>query len=169
MLLIDFFRFYDQACQFPAYCKLGGSFGITEFIKGISIEEVTKMGCCGCFGFSFSKKPKKAMRTSRGIVNNSSQEFLLDDDDVEDEGDDFYNGDMTDTGNGNGDEYDFRSPTKRSEEILMHRVQHGLICREFPVKETHSLLRSEVSCRRDFLYFFLFLSSQALENWFTCK
>ncbi|KAI3450547.1 hypothetical protein Pfo_007212 [Paulownia fortunei] len=113
---------------------------MAKFIKRNSIEEVTEMGCCGCFGFSFARKAKKAARPSRGMGNNASQEFLLDDD-VEDEDDGFYNGDMTDTGN--GEEYDFRSPTKRSEEILMYRLQHGLICREFPVKETHSVLRLE--------------------------
>lgn len=64
-----------------------------------------------------------------------------DDDEVE-EDEEFFNGDMTDTGN--GEDYEFRSPTKRSEEILMHRLQHGLICREVPVKETHTVIRSEV-------------------------
>ncbi|KAL8496682.1 hypothetical protein ACS0TY_020389 [Phlomoides rotata] len=102
------------------------------------------MGCCGCFGFSFGRKQKKAMRPCRRMDNNVSQELLLDDD-VEDEDEDededgFYN-DMTDTGN--GDEYDYQSPTKRSEEILMYRLRHGFICREFPVKETSILLRSE--------------------------
>ncbi|EPS63868.1 hypothetical protein M569_10916, partial [Genlisea aurea] len=41
------------------------------------------------------------------------------------------------------DESDFRSPTKKSEEILMYRLQHGLICRECAVKETDNVLRSE--------------------------
>ncbi|KAK6163299.1 hypothetical protein DH2020_000163 [Rehmannia glutinosa] len=113
---------------------------MAKFIKRNSIEEVTEMGCFGCFGFSLSRKPKKATGPSRGMVNSASREFLLDDD-VEDEEDGSYNGDTTDTGN--GEEYDFRSPRKRSEEILMHRLQNGMICREFPVKETHSVVRSE--------------------------
>ncbi|XP_047939014.1 serine/threonine-protein kinase GRIK1-like [Salvia hispanica] len=95
------------------------------------------MDCCGCFGFS-SRKPKKAERPCRGKPHGTSQESLLDDDDVEDEDDDFYNGDMTET-----DEYDFLSPRKRSEEILMSLLENGLVCREFLVKETNTLLRSQ--------------------------
>lgn len=98
------------------------------------------MGCCGCFGFSSSRKPNKAARPYRGIPHSASQESLLDDD-VEDEDDGFYNGDMTETGI--PDEYDFHSPTKRSEQILISLLESGMICREFPVKETNSLIRSE--------------------------
>ncbi|KAI3461444.1 hypothetical protein Pfo_018107 [Paulownia fortunei] len=98
------------------------------------------MGCCGCFGFSFVRNSKKVMRLSRATSNNTYRELL--NDDVEDEQDgSFHNGDMTDTGN--GDDFEFRSPPKRSEEILIYRMKHGLICREFPVKETHNVLRSE--------------------------
>nr|AMP82898.1 rep-interacting kinase 2 [Catalpa bungei] len=96
------------------------------------------MGCCGCFGFSFARKLKKVVRPIRGVGNNPSQEFLLDND-VDDDGDDFY----YPTDIGNEDESDFQSPRKKSEEILMYRMQNGLICRKFPVKETHSALRSE--------------------------
>ncbi|XP_073137652.1 serine/threonine-protein kinase GRIK2 [Henckelia pumila] len=98
------------------------------------------MGCCECFGFAFAKKPKKVIRPSRRLSNDTSQEFLLDEE-TGDEEDDSYDGDMTDMGNGG--ESDFQSPTKRSEEILMHRMQSGLVCREIPVKETRSVLRSE--------------------------
>ncbi|KAL6508818.1 Serine/threonine-protein kinase grik2 [Orobanche hederae] len=115
--------------------------GMSKFIKRNSIEEVAEMGCFSCFGISFSRKPKKATGPCRGMVNNTSRELLLDDD-MEDEEDGSYNGDMTDTGN-NGDDSDFVSPRKRSEEILMYRLQHGLICRESPVKETHIVIRSE--------------------------
>ncbi|XP_022860077.1 serine/threonine-protein kinase GRIK2-like [Olea europaea var. sylvestris] len=94
------------------------------------------MGCCGCFGFSFMRKPKKVMMPGRGLGNHASQESLLAEA-VEDEEGPFYN----------GDDCEFRSPIKRSEEILMYRMQHGLICREYPVKETHNLIRSEVNCR----------------------
>ncbi|KAL6516649.1 Serine/threonine-protein kinase grik2 [Orobanche gracilis] len=114
---------------------------MSKFIKRNSIEEVAEMGCFSCFGISFSRKPKKGMGPGRSMVNNISQELLLDDD-MEDEDDGSYNGDMTETDN-NGDDYDFISPRKRSEEILMYRLQHGLICRESPVKETHILIRSE--------------------------
>ncbi|XP_075519905.1 serine/threonine-protein kinase GRIK1-like [Primulina tabacum] len=98
------------------------------------------MGCCECFGFTFAKKPKKFIRPSGGLPNNTSQEFLLDEE-TGDEEDDSFDGDTTDIGNGG--ESDFQSPTKRSEEILMLRMQRGLVCREFPVKETHIVLRSE--------------------------
>lgn len=110
------------------------------------------MGCCECFGFAFATKPKKVVRPSRGLPNNTSQEFLLDEE-TGDEEDDSYDGDMTDMGNGG--ESEFQSPTKRSEEILMHRMQRGLVCREFPVKETHIVLHSEVSCSTDILILFL--------------
>ncbi|KZV35161.1 Geminivirus rep interacting kinase 2 [Dorcoceras hygrometricum] len=98
------------------------------------------MGCCECFGFTFAKKPKKVVRPSRGLPNDTSQEFLLDEE-TGDEEDDSYDGDINEMENGG--ESDFQSPTKRSEEILRQRVQCGLICREVPVKETHSVLRSE--------------------------
>ncbi|GER57707.1 kinase family protein [Striga asiatica] len=120
---------------------------MAKFVKRNSIEEVAEMGCFGCFGFSFSRKPKKVVGPSRGIMvnNNASHEYLLDDDvedDDDDEGGSSYNGDnMTDTGN--GEDCDFMSPRKKSEEILMNRLQQGLICREFPVKETHAVIRSE--------------------------
>ncbi|KAK4483160.1 hypothetical protein RD792_010340 [Penstemon davidsonii] len=109
------------------------------FVKMNSIEKVREMDCFGCFGFSFAIKPKKVLRSSRATGHNTSQEMLLDDD--VDYDDAFYNGDMTDTGN--GDKCGFQSPRKRSEEILMHLMQHGLICREHPVKETHIVVRSE--------------------------
>lgn len=105
------------------------------------------MGCCECFGFSFLRKPKKAVRTSRGMCTSTSQECLLDDD-VEDEVDGYSSGDMTSSGN--EDEPDFHVSSKKSEEILMNRIQNGLICREFPVKETRTIIRSEVSFRMSF-------------------
>ncbi|KAL0369674.1 UNVERIFIED_CONTAM: Serine/threonine-protein kinase GRIK2 [Sesamum angustifolium] len=74
--------------------------------------------------------------------NHAAEEFLLDRD-LEDEDDGPFNGDMSDTGN--GDDSDFRSPKNRSEEIFLYRMQHGLICREFPVKETHCLRSEDVN------------------------
>lgn len=115
------------------------------------------MGCCGCFGFS-SRKPKKALTPYGGMPHSASQESLLDDD-VEDEDDGSYNGDMTETGN--PDEDDFHSPTKRSEEILMSLLESGMICREFPVKESSTLIRSEVRCRK---YLCVFIISFQVDN-----
>lgn len=109
------------------------------FIKRDPLAEVTEMGCCGCFGFSFPKKPKKVVRP-RVFGNNASEESLLDPE-VEVEDGEFYNGDVTDTGIGDDD--DLQSPVRRSEEILKYRLQNSLICREVPVKETHILVRSE--------------------------
>ncbi|XP_057781787.1 serine/threonine-protein kinase GRIK2-like [Salvia miltiorrhiza] len=111
------------------------------FAKRNSIEKVTEMGCCGCFGFSFVKNPKKVMKPSKAISKNIYEELLLNDDPEDDQGSSFQNDDMN--GSGNVDDLDFQSPAKRSQEILMHLIQHGLICREFPVKETYSVLRSE--------------------------
>lgn len=74
--------------------------------------------------------------------NHTSQELLLDEE-LEDLDDCSYNGDFTETGH--GDDGERKSPTKRSEEIILYRTQRGLICRQFPVKETHQLIRSEVT------------------------
>ncbi|KAF5937779.1 hypothetical protein HYC85_025285 [Camellia sinensis] len=110
------------------------------FNKIFSFAGVTRMGCCDCFGFSFGRKPKKLARHNAHMGNHESQELLLSED-IEDVDDCSYNDDVSDTGH--GDEGELRSPTKCSEEIIMYRIQHGLICREFPVKETHKLIRSE--------------------------
>ncbi|KAL8029818.1 hypothetical protein ABFS82_14G244600 [Erythranthe guttata] len=99
------------------------------------------MGCCGCFGFSLVGNSKKAIRNSRATSNNTYRELV--NDDMEDEHDgSFRNGDvLADTGS--GVDFDSCSPKKRSEEILVYRIQHGLICREVPVKETQRAFRSE--------------------------
>ncbi|XP_048324389.2 serine/threonine-protein kinase GRIK2 isoform X4 [Ziziphus jujuba] len=91
------------------------------------------------FCFGFTRKPKH-LRRPAGFNNRLSQELLLDDD-IEDEDDCSYNGEVTSTGN--GDESESQSRTKRSEEILHYRVQNGMICRQFPVKETHKVVRTE--------------------------
>lgn len=98
------------------------------------------MGCCGCFGFAFAKKPKMLAKPEARLQNHGTPEFLVDEE-LEDEDDCSQNVDISDTRHGVN--HELRSPTKRTEEILMYRTQRGLICREFPVKETHKLIRSE--------------------------
>lgn len=108
------------------------------FSKDYSIARVTEMGCCGCFGFV--RKPKSVSRPGSGSTNCLSQEFLLEED-IEEVDDRSYNGEVSDTAH--GDDGELQSRVQRSEEILMLRTQNGMICREFPVKETHKLIRSE--------------------------
>lgn len=108
------------------------------FSKDYSIARVTEMGCCGCFGFV--RKPKSLSRPGSGSTNCLSQEFLLEED-MEEVDDRSYNGEVSDTAH--GDDGELQSRVQRSEEILMLRTQNGMICREFPVKETHKLIRSE--------------------------
>lgn len=108
------------------------------FSKDYSITRVTEMGCCGCFGFV--RKPKSVSRPGSGSTNCLSQEFLLEED-IEEVDDRSYNGEVSDTAH--GDDGELQSRVQRSEEILMLRTQNGMICREFPVKETHKLIRSE--------------------------
>ena len=125
--------------------------------KSCSIAKM--MGCCSCFGFT--RKHKPIVRPS-GFNNRLSQELLLDRD-IEDEDDCSYNGD----GDGDGvgdltatdhcDESEAQSRTKRSEEILHFRTQSGMICRQFPVKETHKVVRAEVK-----LYYLLQLCTLRL-------
>ncbi|XP_055834223.1 serine/threonine-protein kinase GRIK1 isoform X1 [Solanum dulcamara] len=106
-----------------------------------SVDEVTEMGCCGCLGFSFARKPKKVGRPNRGYGNSWSHEPLLQQEVEEVEDDGFDSGDIIDTGT--EDDEVCHSPVKHSEEILMERAQNGLICREIPVKETHKVVRTE--------------------------
>ncbi|GAB2285098.1 Glutamate receptor ionotropic, kainate 1 [Dionaea muscipula] len=86
-----------------------------------------EMGCCGCFGFS--RRPRLTMRP-----NEEETE-------IEDDDDHSYNGEATKITD--GDEVETPNSMQRSEGILMSRTQNGLICRQFPVKETHKLVRSE--------------------------
>ncbi|XP_047330431.1 serine/threonine-protein kinase GRIK1 [Impatiens glandulifera] len=122
-----------------------------------SLARITQMGCCSCFGFAFESEPKNVSRTTapRRDNYNPHDYYRLDknfeeeeededddDDDDEEKDDDFsYNGNITDSGY--GDDLDIKSPTKRSEEILTYRIENGLICRQFPVKKTTKLVRSE--------------------------
>lgn len=97
------------------------------------------MGCCGCFGFS--RRPRQQQRPPSAFNNNHSQELLLDDE-IEDDDDCSYNGDVTDTNH--GDDAESHGCTKCSEEILRLREQSGMVCRQFPVKETPQVVRTEV-------------------------
>ncbi|XP_076894134.1 serine/threonine-protein kinase GRIK1-like isoform X1 [Bidens hawaiensis] len=115
------------------------------FIMGYSLASVAEMGCCGCFGFSFRKKQEK-VRPNSHIGNHISQELLLNDEveeeeDEEEEDNYSYGDDMSESEK--GDHEEFRNPSRLSEDILLYRMQNGLICREFPVKETHKVVRSE--------------------------
>ncbi|XP_065865876.1 serine/threonine-protein kinase GRIK1 [Euphorbia lathyris] len=95
------------------------------------------MGCCSCFGFSW--KPKQKTRPI-SVRNNLSREYLLDEE-IDDEDDVSYNGEISDSAYEEYDELPNRA--KHSEEILRIRQQNGTICRQFPVKETQKLVRSE--------------------------
>lgn len=63
---------------------------------------------------------------------------------MEDEDDCSYNAEEV-TSTGNGDECESQNRTQRSEDILRFRVENGMICRQFPVKETHKVVRTEVN------------------------
>ncbi|XP_022140398.1 serine/threonine-protein kinase GRIK1 [Momordica charantia] len=103
--------------------------------KSFSIAKM--IGCCGCFGFT--KKHKRALRPAPGF-SRLSEDFLLGED-VDDEESCSSHDDMTSTTH--EEETDTHSRVKNSEEILQHRTQNGLICRQFPVKETNKVFRSE--------------------------
>ncbi|XP_068652592.1 serine/threonine-protein kinase GRIK1-like [Aristolochia californica] len=107
------------------------------FGKSFSVTSLTQMGCCGCFGFL--RKRHRALRSSHGSGARYSQEFLLADsmDDVDGI---FYNGEA---GILHGCDGELRLRSKAAEEILLHRAQSGMLCREVPVKETRHLTRSE--------------------------
>ncbi|KAJ4890532.1 Serine/threonine-protein kinase GRIK1 [Raphanus sativus] len=62
----------------------------------------------------------------------------------DDDNDDTYTdgGDVT-SNVGEGEEAEQQSRSKLSEEILKYKLQNGLICRQFPVKETNKLIRGE--------------------------
>ncbi|KAF5447176.1 hypothetical protein F2P56_032746 [Juglans regia] len=98
------------------------------------------IGCCGCFGFGFSRRPKGELRPTSGFNNHHSLDLLLDED-IEDDDECSYNGDVTDTAR--EDDAVLHSRANRSEEILRFREQNGMICRQHPVKETQKIFRTE--------------------------
>ncbi|XVE79061.1 hypothetical protein DITRI_Ditri14bG0027500 [Diplodiscus trichospermus] len=103
-----------------------------------SLSFARAMCCCGCFGFT--AKPKQSLRPNCWSNFQISQEFLLDEE-IEEEDDCSYNGEVTSTVL--RDEVETLSRTKRSEEILRFKLDNGLICRQFPVVETNKIIRSE--------------------------
>ncbi|XP_039004764.1 serine/threonine-protein kinase GRIK1-like isoform X1 [Hibiscus syriacus] len=102
-----------------------------------SFSFVRAMGCFGCFGFT--TKPKQSARPNCRSNFQLSQEILLDEE-IEDD-DCSYNGDVTSTAV--GDEAEPLGRGKRSEEILRFKLNNGLTCRQYPVKETNMIIRSE--------------------------
>ncbi|KAF7823413.1 serine/threonine-protein kinase GRIK1-like [Senna tora] len=94
------------------------------------------MGCCSCFGFI--RKSKRQI-VKLGVNKNLSQELLLDED-IEDD-DDSYNDEVTSTTSGADSEAPPRA--NRSEDILKLKAENGMICRQFPVKETNKVVRTE--------------------------
>ncbi|GAB2233682.1 hypothetical protein Drorol1_Dr00002910 [Drosera rotundifolia] len=113
----------------------------SKFSISYSIARVMEMGCCGCFGLS--RKPRQTTRPKNVYPSHMSQAHLLDEEEIETEEEDdrSYNGEATNMTH--ADVVETPSSAKRSEEILSFRTQNGLICRPFPVKETHKLVRSE--------------------------
>jgi [calcium/calmodulin-dependent protein kinase] kinase len=101
---------------------------------------------CNCFGFLKRQNPRKVTPTIYN--NNLSQELLLDSD-FDDE-DSFFNDEIINNSSGNDDEE--QSRPKRSEEILVFRVENDMICRQFPVKETHKIDRTEVVGTKSYSY-----------------
>ena len=103
-----------------------------------TLSFATAMGCCNCFGFI--RRPRRQTGKPRAVNNNLSQELLLDDDMEDDE--QLYNDEVTNTTS--GDDSEVQARPKRSEDILNLRAENDLICRKFPVKETHKVVRAEV-------------------------
>ncbi|CAN1171920.1 Serine/threonine-protein kinase GRIK2 [Linum perenne] len=106
------------------------------FRKSYSLARA--LGCCSCFGFirRTKQKPKHVPVKNHTL----SQEFLLDEE-IDDEDAGSYNGEITDSVY--GEDAMIQCCTNRSEEILRCKEQNGMVCRQCPVKETHTLVRSE--------------------------
>ncbi|KAL4326788.1 hypothetical protein HN51_033946 [Arachis hypogaea] len=106
-----------------------------------TLSFATAMGCCNCFGFIRSQSRQRAK--PRHVNRNPSQERLLDDDmDDMDDDDELMYGDNV-ANSSSGDDSDGQIRPKRSEDILNFRAENDLVCRKFPVKETHKVIRSE--------------------------
>lgn len=115
------------------------------FSKSVSFARA--MGCCDCFGFT--ARPKQMSRPNCRSNFKISREFLLDEEIEEEEDDDYsYYSEVTNTAH--RDEAESIGRAKRSEEILRFKLDNGLICRQFPVKETNRIVRSEVSLEMNY-------------------
>ncbi|KAG4191799.1 hypothetical protein ERO13_A07G117900v2 [Gossypium hirsutum] len=101
---------------------------------GKSFSFAKDFGFCGCFGYT--TKPKR----SRSHCRPNSQDFFLDEE-IEEEDSCLYNDDFTSTSQ--VDVVEPISRAKRSEEILRFKLNNGMICRQFIVKETNRIIRSE--------------------------
>ncbi|XP_058729816.1 serine/threonine-protein kinase GRIK2-like isoform X2 [Vicia villosa] len=105
-----------------------------------TLTYVKAMWCFNCFGFFKRRNPQKDKPAA--IYNsNLSRELLLDDDDDFDDERSFCNDEVTSTTS--GDDSEEQNRPKRSEDILVFRVENGMICRQFPVKETDKVFRTE--------------------------
>ncbi|KAF6150909.1 hypothetical protein GIB67_000075 [Kingdonia uniflora] len=95
------------------------------------------MGCCSCFGFI--RKTNRSLRPTSCSGNRLSQELLLDEhlEDV----DGLYNGEATHSLHRCDGK--LQSRARHSEEILLLKIQNGMICRDVPVRETHKVICSE--------------------------
>ncbi|KAF6139713.1 hypothetical protein GIB67_006661 [Kingdonia uniflora] len=107
------------------------------FSKSDLFSRLTEMGCCSCFGFI--RKSKRSLRPTSSSGNRFSQELLLDEH-LED-ADGLYNGEVTHSLHGCDGK--LQSRAKHSEEILLLKIQNGMICRDIPVRETRQVIRSE--------------------------
>ncbi|XP_057549808.1 serine/threonine-protein kinase GRIK1-like isoform X2 [Amaranthus tricolor] len=107
------------------------------------------MGCWGCFGFSRRSKEIARPNVQIGSLTSVlSQKPLLEDGDGDIDGEDdgiddrLYDGEDTNMTQGYY-ESEMCSGATWSEEIINYKIRNGFICREFQVKETRKLVRSE--------------------------
>lgn len=120
-----------------------------------TLTYVKAMWCFNCFGFFKGRNPQKDKPAA--IYNsNLSRELLLDDDDDFDDERSFCNDEVTSTTS--GDDSEEQNRPKRSEDILVFRVENGMICRQFPVKETDKVFRTEVIGWDEELFLYIYLS-----------
>ncbi|OAY71598.1 Serine/threonine-protein kinase GRIK2 [Ananas comosus] len=104
-----------------------------------SMSDLTDAGCCGCFGFL--RKHHRSVMPFRGSSAAFSSDYLLPHN-PEDVDRSFYNRENPDD-DPHDSESGSQQSVKRSEEIILARIQNGLICRDVPVKETRRLTISK--------------------------
>lgn len=85
------------------------------------------MGCFGCFGCSERSRQSPNPYDDDTYSNDGDVTSIVGGEDEEEQ-----------------EEVEQQSRSKQSEEILKYKLQNGLICRQFPVKETNKLIRGEV-------------------------